>query len=431
MVPRLTICAALLLIGTGCSSLSTGRSAYRPIVSPGFASQRPTYVGRPIAPELHPSIPRHTRPTEINQPIESTPVSEWKPTDRSVDKESPTGPTETTPTNLPRLPDPSAALPGDAPSPADSNEASPHRRSGLSESTKLPGSEIAGYSHERLPIHAARVGRGNRVVLVLASLYGNEADTIAFTRTLASSLTDEELTSRDTTLVIVPTPNPDGLKQGTQTNSRGVILDRNFPSRTFAARRTTLTGPTAASEVETRVVMNLLDDFRPHRVVHVRSGRGEQMSALMNELAQETEAEELNRSPISIGRFDGTFKSGSIAEYVSEELGTEMVKVELPSPQTGRQPKLTESLLTLIVGQSHTAAEEHSGTAKTQQSVTRSDAEDLFAPYEPPVTLTGEIESPPPDGKKGYVEFLPPPPEYAAQVQSSDPKYYELPPPIE
>ena len=47
-----------------------------------------------------------------------------------------------------------------------------------------------------------------------------------------------------------------------------------------------------------------------------------------------------------------------------------------------------------------------------------------------PAALTGAVEPSGPDGEKGFVELLPPPPEFAGDGQPvTESRFYELPPP--
>lgn len=304
----------------------------------------------------------------------------------------------------------------------------------------------AGLSAGRREIEVCRIGRGPRHLLVVGSMYGNEADSVSIVERLAEHLTIHSAAYADWTILFVRTPNPDGLDENTLTNARGVALNQNFPSSRFAVRRTALTGFAAASEPETRILLGLLDDFRPDRVVHLRNGTGQRPLLLVNEQGADGLRERIDATVMDGGIFE-SFKNGSLEEFVTESLETDMMLVYLPLDATPWEQRVAQ-LAAVLIGPAAVADSSNSSLAKTTPASTgekettappkKSEPEDLFAPYKPPVSLTGEVESLAPRGLKGFVEILPPPPDAAsavpatdttARAAASDPRYYELPPP--
>ncbi len=80
---------------------------------------------------------------------------------------------------------------------------------------------------------------------------------------------------RERGIIFIPCLNPDGLKNGTRTNSNGVDLNRNFPTKnwgedTSAAGENASDyygGKSAGSEIETQFVINVIEKYNPQVVL--------------------------------------------------------------------------------------------------------------------------------------------------------------------
>ncbi len=267
-------------------------------------------------------------------------------------------------------------------------------------------------SQTRRPIETVQFGDGTRRIVVLSSLSGNSDDSVAIAEQLAGVFAREELIPRNLSVLVIRTPNPDGLANRTLTNSRGVDLNRNFPSRRFTAQPSPETGR-PASEPETRAIINVLHQFKPEMVIHLvesRSSRGMIRTDDLNIRAL--------LPSYDFAEFEGVYKTGSLSGYVKEVLGRYIVEVELPQgvETTGQNDALMQ-LLVLVLDQS-------------VNNIRSQLAPRNLAVNGPQPTLqtqnTGQIR---PDGAGGYVEFLPPPPDAPPEVVRS--KYIELPPPPE
>ncbi len=118
-----------------------------------------------------------------------------------------------------------------------------------------------GASAQGTPIRAVTRGAGDRTVLVVGDIHGNERAGRAVVRRL------RDMTPPPGVRVItVRSANPDGATANTRQNARGVDLNRNFPHRWRAAGRpwdTYYPGPRAASEPETRALMRLIRRRQP------------------------------------------------------------------------------------------------------------------------------------------------------------------------
>lgn len=70
-------------------------------------------------------------------------------------------------------------------------------------------------------------------------------------------------------VLFIPCFNPDGMALGTRTNSNGVDLNRNFPTKNWelTERDNYFGGETPASEVETRFLINVIQKYEPSAII--------------------------------------------------------------------------------------------------------------------------------------------------------------------
>jgi protein MpaA len=125
----------------------------------------------------------------------------------------------------------------------------------------VPPPVVVGRSVQGRSIVARRVGdrAAGRRALVVGAIHGDEGAGRAVVRLLAGA------DPRGVDLWLVSTLNPDGSRQRTRTNARGVDLNRNFSRgwRHNARGRGDHSGPRPFSEPETRAVRRLILRLRP------------------------------------------------------------------------------------------------------------------------------------------------------------------------
>ena len=123
---------------------------------------------------------------------------------------------------------------------------------------------IIGRSVEGRPILAWRLGDPTSPVkaVFLATIHGNEAQPA---RILADLRDGRPITGAD--VWVVPYLNPDGYQHHSRRNAAGVDLNRNFPVHWIRQFGSYDSGPSAASEPETRAIMAFLAAVRPRWVV--------------------------------------------------------------------------------------------------------------------------------------------------------------------
>lgn len=147
---------------------------------------------------------------------------------------------------------------------------------------------VAGRSVENRPIHCEVYGNGPDVLMIIATIHGNESAGTPLVAKFAEWLIahPEELVGR--TVVIIPVANPDGFAAGKRFNKNEVDLNRNYPADnwgvaqemgdegktspggdTYARKDSLKPGHSPLSEPESRVLMQLLCRYFPNRVVSI------------------------------------------------------------------------------------------------------------------------------------------------------------------
>ncbi len=133
---------------------------------------------------------------------------------------------------------------------------------------------VAGRSREGRSIQAhIREGASRRTVMVLGGFHGDEPKSVFVAARLVDLLSETKPTGL-ATWIVVPVVNPDGYMRRKRRNARGVDINRNFPTRNWvpsSPRSRMYGGPSPASEPETRVVIRLLEKYRPDRIVTIHS----------------------------------------------------------------------------------------------------------------------------------------------------------------
>jgi predicted deacylase len=121
---------------------------------------------------------------------------------------------------------------------------------------------VIGTSVQGRPIRAVHrwTDGATRSTVVVGSIHGDERAGMRVVRSLRTAALPAGVD-----LWLVRTMNPDGTAADRRTNGHGVDLNRNFPTywRPAGAGSETWSGPTAASEPETRAAMSFLRTVGP------------------------------------------------------------------------------------------------------------------------------------------------------------------------
>jgi hypothetical protein len=192
--------------------------------------------------------------------------------------------------------------------------------------------ERFGRSTQGRPIETLQIGKGPFRTLVLGSLHGSETMAVEIAEQLARHLGKTSDHWHEVNVLIVKTPNPDGFAKRNSLNARKVDLNRNFPTPTDRqSKREPRAGASAFSEVETRVLRDILRTYRPHRVVHVKSTLNPDGWALCSRRADAMSALFCEFRDLHVGRLEDHLVAGSVESYAIGMLGLETVTLAVPN----------------------------------------------------------------------------------------------------
>jgi protein MpaA len=129
--------------------------------------------------------------------------------------------------------------------------------------------EIIGRSVKGEPIGMVTFGAGERPVLVLGAIHGDEPTSAVLTRALVAELRQDPELVLGVPVAVIEVMNPDGLTAGTRFNARKIDLNRNFPAKNFSGhvRR----GKEAVSEPESKALFDVIERLNPRLIVSVHS----------------------------------------------------------------------------------------------------------------------------------------------------------------
>ena len=126
---------------------------------------------------------------------------------------------------------------------------------------------IVGASIQQRPIMCYVLGDGSDVTLIMATIHGNEAAGTPLVRTLSWYLRQHPEMLSGRKVVLMAVANPDGMANGSRYNAKGIDLNRNFEARNRVNSKQT--GLKALSEPEARVIKQVIQQYKPDRIVSI------------------------------------------------------------------------------------------------------------------------------------------------------------------
>lgn len=211
--------------------------------------------------------------------------------------------------------------------------------------------KVIGKSTRGLDLHARGYGRQGFRTLVIAGLDGQDVLATRWADELAAALTTQADLLQSSEIVIIRAGNPDGLVKRSAANSRGVLINRNFPSRRYQFLTDRSAGPGPASEAETHAILETLYSFRPRRVIHLTSASGKS-SVLSNRAARELAMALENQFSLDRRLIDPEQLPGSLEDFADGTLDASMITLKLSSDGGWREswPKHQPVVLAALRG---------------------------------------------------------------------------------
>jgi len=181
----------------------------------------------------------------------------------------------------------------------------------------------AGRSVENRPLEYLVLGQGDDVVLILATIHGNEPAGTPLVLQLAEYLRQHPLMLQGRTVLIVAVANPDGMAHNRRFNANGVDLNRNF--QTDNRINSDKFGQRALSEPESRFIHLLINQYKPDRIVSIHQpltcidydGPGKALAECMAEYCD-----------LPVHKLGA--RSGSLGSYAGETLRIPIITFEMP-----------------------------------------------------------------------------------------------------
>lgn len=182
---------------------------------------------------------------------------------------------------------------------------------------------VIGRSVEGRPIECMEFGKGEEVVLILASIHGSEAAGTPLLRRLAQYIVEHAELVENRRVVMIPVANPDGVGRGMRHNARDVDLNRNFPASNYESDAHH--GGSILSEPESRAIHTVMETCRPSRIITFH----QPLACIDYDGPAEALAEAMAAHTSLPVRKLGA-RPGSLGSYAGVTLGVPIVTVELP-----------------------------------------------------------------------------------------------------
>ena len=183
-------------------------------------------------------------------------------------------------------------------------------------------------------INVATLGSGERTILIIGCMHGDEVQGKFVALKLLSYYEENPLALTDKKLIIVPVLNPDGYENNNRCNSNGVDLNRNYPSKNWELSKDKnefYSGNKPASEPETQLIINLIETNKISLIINLH----QPYKVINFDGPAEEYAELLSRyNHYEVVKDIGYSTPGSLGTYAGIEKNIPIITLELPENES-------------------------------------------------------------------------------------------------
>ena len=182
--------------------------------------------------------------------------------------------------------------------------------------------DMRGQSVEGRSIDSLVLGSGEDVILIMATIHGDENAGTPLVHKLIEHLRTKTRYLDNRKIVLMPVTNPDGLVAEQRYNIRGVDLNRNFEADN--RQNSTINGLSALSEPESRFIKKVIAKHNPNRIVTLH----ESLRCIDYDGPGTDIAEHMGRfCHLPVKKLGS--RPGSLGSYAGNTLGVPIITVEL------------------------------------------------------------------------------------------------------
>lgn len=180
------------------------------------------------------------------------------------------------------------------------------------------------------PIYGRRFNDDKKRILFLGGVHGNETEGVAASAGFFEEFcVSGKVAELNCTLFFIPALNPDGVLNFSRHNGNGVDLNRNMPTKDWIKNspgEKYYSGPTAASEPETQILLAIIEEFRPEFILSLHSWKPMfNVNGPAHAYAQKMAAQ----LPYAITEDIGYPTPGSLGTYAGWERGIPTITFEI------------------------------------------------------------------------------------------------------